>query len=159
MSNTARRRGGACALSGALVVVALCAGPLPDGAASQESERVRASSLLGTWAWQDLDELLAVRANPRNVTVFRRIVRGSGRYYVRFGRGKPVRVRIRNGTVALNARRKVGRRTGVVRYTGRVTRSGGDVVLAGRVRFVRPKLAGRSSFRAELRRPKVATAD
>lgn len=157
VSNAARRRM-AQALSGVLFLVALIAGPLPGGAASQESARVQAPSLLGTWAWQDLDELLAVRANPRNVIVFRRIVRGSARYYLRFGRQKPVRIRIKNGAIALNAPRKVGGRRGVVRYTGRVKRSNGEVVLNGRVRFVRPKLAGRSSFRAELRRPKVATA-
>lgn len=141
---------GRAAVVSPFLVASVVSAVLPSDARAVDAHAVRPppSTLVGTWDFEDHDELLAVDGNSKTLSIIRRSADGRVRFHARFGRSRPVPVRISRGRVIVTAPRRVGRRSGRVRYVGRVERAAGVVVLEGRTAFLRPRLAGRSSFRA-----------
>lgn len=134
----------------AALVASLALGAVPSHSRAGDARnavRPTAAALVGKWDFEDFDELLAVDGNSTTLSVTRRSAGGRARLLGRFGRSRSVPVRISRGRVIISAQRRVGRRSGRVRYVGRLERTVAAVVLEGRITFLRPRLEGRSSFR------------
>lgn len=128
----------AIAAAGALV------GASPAGA--QAPAPAGTEVLLGKWAWQDRDEALVNRHNPRTVAFSLR----NGKIRGRFGakRSFAVRWTARTQRVAFVARRRAGKRTVRVYYAARVRGSAARPRMNGEVRILSPRFPGVSAFSA-----------